>query len=349
MPTTLRPDLDPQDMRGAIRAFPDHLDEGWQRGAAAEGFGLDARRFSGVVVCGMGGSAIGGDLVRTLAEPDAPVPMAVVRGYDLPAWVDEKALVVASSYSGGTEETLSCFEQARARKATVVVIASGGEIMRHAGRDGLSSIEIPGGLQPRAALGYSLGALLRLARAMGLLKLADDHYAEALEAARVRAADYARDDRANYAFEIAKSFDGHLPVIYSGVGLLEAVNMRWRTQLHENAKHPAVGNLFPELDHNEIMGFESAPDEIARRMSVVVLRDRGDHPQIRRRFDVTRDLVARRVAAWREVETEGNARLARMLSLVQLGDSASFWLAVRKGVDPTPVESIQQLKRQLAA
>jgi glucose/mannose-6-phosphate isomerase len=124
--------------------------------------------------------------------------------------------------------------------------------------------------------------------------------------------------------------------------------MRWRTQIHENAKHPAFGNVFPELDHNEIMSYEAGPVDLLRRMSVVVLRDRDDHPQVQRRFTSTKDLIAGRVEAWREVETEGDTRLARMLSLVQLGDWASYWLAARKGVDPTPVETIQNLKKALA-
>jgi glucose/mannose-6-phosphate isomerase len=341
--------VDPQDMHGAIRAFPDHLREGWTRGEAAEAFGLDAGDVSGVVVCGMGGSAIGADLVRALVEPTSPVPVQVVRGYDLPAWAGERALVVASSYSGGTEETLSAFGQARQRGARVVVVTSGGEIGERARADGLDTVEIPGGLQPRAALGYSLGVLLRLARAAGLHDLPDDVVEDALAAARATADRLGGGDRANPAVEIAKSFDTHLPVIYSGVGLLEPVAMRWRTQVHENAKHPAFGNVFPELDHNEIMAYEAGPVDLLRRLSVVVLRDRDDHPQVQRRFEITRELVAGRVEAWREVETAGDSRLARLLSLVQLGDWASYWLAARKGVDPTPVETIQNLKKALAA
>jgi glucose/mannose-6-phosphate isomerase len=339
--------LDPQNMHGAIHAFPEHLAEGWDRGAGAEHFGLSAGDFDGLVVCGMGGSAIGGDLLRTLAEPEAPIPVQVVRGYDLPGWVGPGTLVVASSYSGGTEETLSAFGQARERGATVVVVASGGTLMEHAQADDLRRIEIPGGLQPRAALGYSLGVLLRMGRALGLLSLTDEHFEKTLAEARERAERYAHGG-ANPARELAEALDGRLPVIYSGVGLLEAVNMRWRTQLHENAKVPAVGNLFAELDHNEIMGFEAAPPEIAGRMAVVVLRDADDHPQIQRRIEVTREIIEPRAALWMEAESEGESRLARMCSLVQLGDWASFWLAMRRQVDPTPVESIQRLKRTLA-
>ena len=347
--------VDPDDMRGAVRAFPDHLEEGWRRGAAVESFGLEAASLDGVVLCGMGGSAIGGDLVAGLVEPTASLPFVVNRGYTLPGWVGEQTLVVASSYSGGTEETLSAFEEARQRGARILAVTSGGALGEHADADGLDLVEIPGGLQPRAALGYSLGVGLRIARALGLAELPDAEVEAALAAARDRAARHDQDAEgspeagtANPARDLSARFEGALPVVYTGVGLLEAVGMRWRTQLHENAKHPAVGNVLPELDHNEIMGFEEGPEGVLSRMQIIALRDADDHAQVSKRFDATRDLVEGSVGGWTEVRSEGDSRLDRMLSLVQLGDAASFWLAVRKGVDPTPVETIQALKKTLA-
>ncbi len=339
--------LDPGRMYTAIKAFPDHLQEGWERGKAADAFGYEADQFDGVVVCGMGGSAIGGDLVRTLIEPECLIPFQPVRNYDLPGWIGEKTLVIVSSYSGGTEETLSAFAQALERGATVVVVTSGGEARARAEKAGLKWIEIPGGLQPRAALGYSFGVVLRMARAFGMASVSDEDMAETLGAARDRIAHYAHMGP-NPSFDMAEALHGMLPVIYSGTGLLEAVNLRWRTQIHENAKTPAVGHLFPELDHNEIMSFEAAPSEIAGRMAVVVLRDRDDHPQVKRRMDITREIVQPYMGAWYEVETEGESRLARMCSLIQLGDWVSFWLAMRQRVDPSPVGSIQKLKAMLA-
>lgn len=340
--------LDPQDMRAAVRAFPDHLAEGWGRGAALDDFDLRAEDVDGIVVCGMGGSAIGGDLVRTLVEPTSPVPFVVNRGYALPGWVGADTLVVASSYSGGTEETLSAFEEARERGARLLIVTSGGPLAEHAEADGLDVVTIPGGLQPRAALGYSLGVLLRLADVLGLGGVAGADVEAALADARDRSARFDADEDGNPARDLSARFEGALPVVYTGVGLLEAVGMRWRTQIHENAKHPAVGNVFPELDHNEIMGFESGPEALLAAMQVVVLRDPEDHPQVQKRFAATRDLVEPSVGGWTEVETDGESRLSRTLSLVQLGDWASFWLAMRKAVDPTPVETIQSLKKTLA-
>ena len=348
---------DPQDMRAAVRAFPDHLDVGWARAEAADDVArffespaepvFDAAALNGVVLVGMGGSAIGGDLVRTLVAAESPVPFAVVRDYTLPAYVSERTLVIASSYSGGTEETLAAYAEAVRRGARVVVVTSGGEIAERAAADGFPTVTIPGGLQPRAALGYSLGAVLRVARALGLLSLPDDDVREALAEARDRATLHDLDDDTNPARTMSAAYVDRLPVIYTAAGLMEATAMRWQTQIHENAKHPAVGNVFPELDHNEIMAFEAGPAELLSRMHATVLRDRDDHPQVQKRYDATRALVEASIAGWSEVHSEGESRLARVLSLVQFGDAASFWLAIRKNVDPTPVETIQALKKTL--
>ena len=335
---------DPQNMRAAVRAFPEHLAEGWRRGEDAEAFGLTLGAIDGVVVCGMGGSAIGGDLVRSLVEGSSPVPFVVNRGYGLPAWVGERTLVIASSYSGGTEETLSALAEARGRGSRLMAITSGGEL----GEAGLDTVVIPGGLQPRAALGYSLGVLLRLARHLQLHALSDQEFEAAISAAGDRAAALDQEGDGSAAYRLAGELDGRLPVVYTGVGLLEAAGMRWRTQIHENAKHPAFGNVLPELDHNEIMSFEAMPRELAERTAIVALRDEGDHTQVARRFEITRDLVQDGIAAWAEPDVSGASPLDRVLHAVQLGDWTSFWLAVRKGVDPTPVETIQSLKRTLA-
>ncbi|MEM6782296.1 MAG: bifunctional phosphoglucose/phosphomannose isomerase [Bacteroidota bacterium] len=340
--------LDPDGMLGAICAFPDHFREGWTRAASIESLGWSATDFDAVVVCGMGGSAIGGDLTRTYCEATCPVPMTVVRGYDLPAFVGPKTLVVASSYSGGTEETLSAFGQALDRGATVLCVTTGGTLLDEAKKHNLAHVVVPGGLQPRAALGYSFSVLLRLARALGMTALPDADLDAALDEAAARAARMSTSE-GNEALDLAEALYGKLSVIYSGTGFLEAVNMRWRTQIHENAKAPAVGNLFAELNHNEIMGFEAAPVSISQQMAVVVLRDESDHAQIQKRMTITQGLLEDDVASWSEAPAEGSTRLGRMLSLLQLGDFVSFWLAMLQGVDPTPVDTIQQLKKTLAA
>lgn len=339
-------ELDPRGMFGAIQAFPGHFRDGWVRAADLEPphRATDLRQ---VVLVGMGGSAIGGDLVRTFVRDRAPVPFSVVRDYQLPASVSAGSLVIASSYSGGTEETLAAYEEAAGRGAAVYVVSSGGELADIAGQNELPHVLIPGGLQPRAALGYSLGAVLRIADRLGLCSVPEAEFSEAVELTCNRAEALA-DTNANEALSLAQELEGKVALVYTGPGLMEAVGVRWRNQIQENAKQLAFGNVFAELNHNEIMGWEAAPEEIRRMFHVVVLRDPGDHPQIARRMEITRGLLAERTAGWTELSPKGESRLARMLSMIQLGDFVSFYLAMRVGVNPTPVETIQELKRTLA-
>lgn len=338
--------LDPKGMFEAIQQFPEHFREGWVRAADLEP-PHRAADLHQVVLVGMGGSAIGGDLVRTYVRDRAPVPFSVVRDYQLPASVARGSLVIASSYSGGTEETLAAYEDAVGRGADVYVVTSGGELLDIAGQNELPHVLIPGGLQPRAALGYSLGAVLRIADKLGLCSVSEVEFTEAMELTQARAEALA-DTNANEALSLAQELDGRVPLVYTGPGLMEAVGVRWRNQIQENAKQLAFGNVFAELNHNEIMGWEATPEAIRRLLHVVVLRDPGDHPQIARRIDVTRGLLAERAAGWTELSAVGEGRLARMLSMIQLGDFVSFYLAMRVGVNPTPVETIQELKRTLA-
>lgn len=339
-------DLDPQQMYETIAAFPEQWERGRQRALETNLGGLSLEGSNHVVILGMGGSAIGGDLLRTLALQTGVVPVSVFRGYTLPAWVGSKTLVVASSYSGNTEETLSALDEAQQRDARIACITSGGELSRRAAENDWPVIELEGGLQPRAALGYSLTAVLTLAEKIGLLTFGAAAWDETQRLLEDQAARYAGDGD-HLARSLARSIQGTLPVVYAGVGLLEAVAMRWQTQLHENSKTLAYGNLFPELNHNEIMGWER-PDDLHRALTILVLRDRADHPQVQRRMEVTASLVADRANAWHLIDSEGESPLARVLSLINLGDWVSFYLAMSYEVDPTPVHLISRLKETLA-
>lgn len=337
--------VDPQGMYDAIRDFP----EQWRQGRElARGFdpGFTVEGKDHLVVAGMGGSAIGGDLLRTLVADTARLPVTVVRHYQLPGFVTERSVVIASSYSGNTEETLAAFEEARARGATVVCVASGGELLRRARTEGLPYLQIPGGLQPRAALGYSFTALLTIAEHIGLVAPDEAAWNETQELLEQQSEVFG-DPSGNDALELAEALQDRLPFIYSGTGLMEAVNLRWRCQIQENAKRLASGNVYPELNHNEIMGWEY-PGPLHEMIGVIVLRDREDHPRVQQRMEVTRALISDRAGYWAEVQSQGESRLARMMSLVNLGDWVSLYLAVLLGVDPTPVPLIGQLKETLA-
>ncbi len=337
---------DPRNMFDAVRGFAENFREGW---SIPGDFTPDrsASDWKQVVVVGMGGSAIGGDFVRTFCRETSPVPISVVRDYALPASVGEGALVIASSYSGGTEETLAAYDEAKRRGATVYAVTSGGALQERALRDGKPHFIIPGGMQPRAALGYSLGAMMRLAHQLGLCTISQGELDEAKHITDECAAAYADLD-GNEALELAQVLASTVPLVYTGPGLMEAVGVRWMTQIQENAKQLAFGNIFAEMNHNEVLAWEHALSDVQKLLHVIVLQDPADHPKIQKRMEVTKGLLAPKAAGWIEVTPRGEGKLARLLSTIQLGDSMSFYLSMLMGVDPTPIETIDHLKRTLA-
>lgn len=336
--------IDPDGMFALIKAWPDQ----WRKGQdCARSFdpSFSAADADQVAVVGMGGSAIGGDLVRALALEESPIPMQVIRDYSLPKSISARSIVIVSSYSGGTEETLSAMTEAMERGARIVCVTSGGEVLRRAQEHGFPHVVIPGGAPPRAALGLSLAAQLSIAEKLGLVSVGEgwDEAAAMLEGLTQSLANPAGND----ALDLAKALVESLPVVYSAAGMMEAVNLRWRGQFEENAKALAAGNVFPEMNHNEIMGWDE-PAEIHSRIGVIVLRDEADHPRIQRRMDVTRGLLEERAGSWHEVQSQGTHRITRLLSLVLLGDWTSFYLAMLRDVDPTPIGFIDKLKSALA-
>jgi len=304
-----------------------------------------------VVVLGMGGSAIGGDFLRSLLETKVKVPIFVNRSYALPAFVDERTLVVASSYSGNTEETLIACEAAKARGAAIAAITTGGELARRAQAEGWPLIRLPGGLPPRAAIGYSFVPLLVLMERVGVCPPVAADLAEAhrvLVSLRER---YNPDvpTEKNKAKQIALAFKGKLPLIYGSEGWKGAAAYRWKTQINENSKAPAVWNAFPELNHNETVGWETPP-EVTRSFEVVVLRDKRDLDRIQTRIEVTtREIMEGAVSGITELWAEGESEVARLFSLVYPGDWVSLYLALAYRIDPTPVKMIDLLKNRLAS
>ncbi len=340
--------LDTHDMYSVLCDFPQQARTGMDIGNAVNLRGIRQGDIRNMVICGMGGSAIGGDVLRVYAEKLSPVPITVVRGYHLPAFVDAHSLVVVISYSGGTEESLSAYADARAMKAQCVVITSGGALLEHAEHDGVPAAVIPGGLAPRAALGYLFFPLLMIAARLDVLDLPQSVLTETLQvldAATKRYADYLTDG--NPALVLAERLNGKLPVLYAAQVGLEAVLTRWRCQIEENAKMLSYSNVFPEMNHNEIVGWEQNPDLLGR-IAVVVLHDRDDLPQIRKRIAVTLDLLRPSAAEIMEIYGQEEQLLSRVLGLICLGDWVSFYLAMISGVDPYPIEKINRLKEELA-
>lgn len=345
----LRKELDQTDMLGRVVAFPQQMEAAWKIGLefAPRVDALRGKLYERVVVCGMGGSAIGGDLARSFLGERAKVPIISCRDYFLPPNLARGALVIASSYSGNTGETLSAYEGARAHAAAVVAITSGGELAQRCSRDNVPVCTIPGGMPPRAAIGLSLFPMLQVLRAAGVATFEDKEYTEALSAAKDRCDAYAPDQRDNAAMETARDLHKRTAFVYAAPGLLEGVARRWSCQMNENAKTLAHFAFFPELNHNEIVGWQVG-ESLMKNAVIVSLEDREDHPMTRRHADVGLSLMEPFAAKIERLETPGGGRLARMLCMMLLGDFTSVYLAYLNGVDPTPVAKIDALKKSLA-
>ena len=346
--------VDTVGMFSELAGLPRQLREGYEnaRSSLAGAFfgtypAIPPAQPTSLVVCGMGGSAIGADLVFA-ALPDLPVPAAVVRGYRLPEWVGPETLVVVASYSGQTEEALACAVQARARACAPICISSGGSLSALAEREGLPLVVVPGGGQPRAAVGVLSTSILAALEAAGLCH---EHAADVDAAATQLEADNEvlgphREDEHNPAKGLARRLENRLAVVY-GAGTTAPVARRWKGQVNENAKAPSFFNELPELDHNELMGWTSLP-HVTRASLAVFLSDPEEDERLTRRAELTAQEYEALGVSPELVAARGSSRLARLFSLVQLGDYVSCYLAVLYGVDPTPVDAIQALKAGLA-
>lgn len=340
--------VDPDGMLALVEGFQDQCRRAIEVGKRAP---LPARRdFRSIVLAGMGGSAIGGDLLRTCLAGELNVPWVVNRDYGLPKWVGTETLLLAASYSGDTEETLAAFEEGLARGATVFCLASGGTLGARAQELGLPLAEIPSGLPPRAALGYSFFPLAVVLGRLGLAPVRGTEMEEALTAIGRASERWGRDRPVaqNAAKGLAERLVGRLPVVYAGEGLLSSVAVRWKGQLNENSKELSYYALFPELNHNEVEGWRGV-GPLGRNIHLILLRDREDSPRVQHRMEITADIIGERAGEITELWSEGAGRMARMFSLVCLGDFVSVYLALRSGRDPTPVENIGRLKRALAS
>jgi glucose/mannose-6-phosphate isomerase len=335
-------------MRSLLESFPEQIQTAAQAGS---NLSLPAPKgLKAIMVTGLGGSAIGGDLARAITEAQLKVPFIINRTYDLPGFVDSSTLLFACSYSGNTEETLSAYGQAKRAGASIVCITSGGKLEALATGDGYPVLRLPAGLPPRAALGHSLIALLFAMQAMKVVPGMGEAIQESINLLKKLRDRYGiqNPEAANPAKSMATSLHGKIIAIYGSIGIMETAAYRWRSQIAENSKNLALHHVLPEMNHNELVGW-MCPEEVLRRVGVVFLRDKGEHPQIQKRFDLTRDIIAKKAGALHEVWSEGNSVLARVLSAIYLGDFVSLYLAFLNNMDPTPVEVIDFLKKNLSA
>lgn len=336
--------VDASSQLADVLDLPNHLRDALWRVESAGIRPFDAP--GGLIVAGMGGSAIGGALARAALGDRASRPILAARSYELPPWTTPETAVLCSSYSGNTEETLACFEAAGALGSPRVVATTGGRLAEAARTEGVPVIPLPGGFLPRASVGYGTVAALEVAALCGAAPSVRSEIDVAAAHAEELAAEWGPDGADdNLAKAVARGLHATIPVI-AGSGPTAAVAYRWKTQINENPECPAFAHELPELDHNEILGWDGAPE--LGRFSAVFLDDADLHPRVRQRIARTCELIDASAAVTFVIETRGESRTDRVLSLVLLGDLVSIYMSVLRGLDPSPMELIERLKDQLA-
>jgi len=333
--------LDREGMFKVIASLPDHFREGMKIAKK-----IDLERFNPkhIVITGMGGSSVAGDILASWLQDEIEIPIIVHRDYNLPKFVGEKDFVVAMSYSGDTRETLSALKAALKRRSKVACITSGGKLEQICQEEDVPFVKIPSGLAPRGAIGFLFSPLAILLQKMGIRDSEKDieSVVQQLTFMRGRLVPEAITEN-NPAKKIAIEILGKTPVVYSSPAYI-AIGKRWQNQFNENSKVLAWSGPLPEINHNEIVGWNE--DERARRHVPIILRDERESIEMERRLGATKKILEKRTKVL-EIQGEGETLLARMFHCLYIGDFVSAYLAVLRGVDPTPVKVIEELKKML--
>lgn len=329
-----------------LEQFPDQIQNAWEISQRSPHPHIQPEN---AVVCGMGGSGISGELLQQFVHDRAEIPIHPNRFYELPQWVNSNTLVVLVSFSGNTEETLSCYEDARQRNAVCIAVTSNGELEKKAREDGETVINIPPNLPPRCAAGYLFVPLLiLLSNVSDTPAPTEKDYKETCEKTLELTDEFSPDGEENRALEIARRLEGTLPIIYGSSPLTGVLAQRFKNQLNENAKMFATWNLIPELHHNEIMAWDYF-NESPVQFNVFFLRDGAEHPRVQQRFEITREILKPNVNRIEEIQGRGDSRLARFFTLMLYTDYISYYLAILRGKDPVAIGPIEQLKQELAS
>jgi glucose/mannose-6-phosphate isomerase len=335
-------------MYDLIHEFPSQLQHALKIAQELPLPSLKSVGIKNIIVTGMGGSAIGGDLVRSYLAFEFRLPFFILRNYSLPHFVDENSLVFVSSYSGNTEETLSAYQEAKKIGAKIISISSDGELLKLSEKYNFPFLKIPPGYPPRAALGYSFVPILVFLERSGFISGKINHLKKTIEFLNSKRKNYALEQSSekNKAKKIAEELFEKLPIVYSGADHFDAVAYRWKGQICENSKMLCFNNVFPEFNHNELVGWEILSG-MENKIVVIILKDQKDHPQVKKRMEIVKGIIQKKGVKLIELESEGENLLSRIFSLIQLGDFVSFYLAILNKVDPTPVKLIDYLKSEL--
>ncbi len=313
---------------------------------AAEKILLSYSKPENIIVAGLGGSGIGGELLKDWARDKATIPMEVSRDYSLPAYANENSLVLVVSYSGETEESLGAFLDALRRNCMIFCISSGGSLLKFAEKLNVPYLRVPSGMPPRAALPYLFTPLLKSLEETKIVSSVSEDISEAVKLLERISHENALEKpaRENFSKTLALGINGTVPVVY-GFGIYRSVAQRYKQQFNENSKLPSKWEFFPELSHNEIVGWENA-GKLAKCFSAMFIRDKNEPHEIRNRIETTKTLL-RPNSKMFEVWSQGKSALARMLSTICIGDFTSVYLAILRKVDPTPVNNIALLKEKI--
>ena len=343
----LKQKLDVSNMYNAIAGFPGQIKTAFSiMGNWSPNH--EYLNINNILILGMGGSAIGGDVTRVLIQNECGVPILVNRSYNIPKWVDEKTLVLASSYSGNTEETLSAFDQCKQAGAKTIAMTTGGKLKELAIECGLDCTLLPSGLQPRAALGLSVSLTLIILNKLGFSsdEIIEELYFSFEELTRL-CDELSKCDDENPAVIMANEIHSMCPIIYGSEDLTWVAALRFRGQLEENAKMLAFHHSIPEQNHNEFEGWSCHPDLLATKC-IIWLKDKDDHPCSLARMEVAKELLDAQAGKQVEIAEKGRSPLIRLLKMIHFIDWVSYYAALLNNVDPTPVERITKLKEEMA-
>ncbi len=306
------------------------------------------RSYKNIVFLGLGGSAIGADIIRSYLVDECDIPIHVIRDYTIPRFLNKDSLVFATSYSGNTEETLSMYKQVKKRRANIIIITSGGKLEKEAKRNRNLLVTIPKGFPPRSALGYSFIPALVIISRLNIIRDKTRDIKNSVSLLKKLSKEMIGPDaRINISKKIAAQIWGKFPVIYAAARHVDVAALRWRGQLAENSKALSSMHIYPEMNHNEIVGW-SNPYVLLKKFVIITLRDRKDHPRIKKRMDISNSIFKKAKFKIIGIDSKGNSLLSRILSLIYIGDFVSFYLSIMYKTDPTPVKRIAYLKAQLA-
>jgi glucose/mannose-6-phosphate isomerase len=340
--------VDQARMREIIAGFPEQCRQAFRLG---RDFSLpaDFGDIKNIVFCGMGGSAVGAEIINCYLRNEIKAPITINKEYSLPRFLNKDSLVVVVSYSGNTEETLSAYKEAQNRQAKMIILTSGGRLADLAGKDGHPCLLIPKGLPPRGALAFLSFPVLAIFSRMRLIEDKEKEVEETislLERLKKESLGVEIQTQSNPAKKLAKQLCNNFCVIYGASEHLGGVVTRWRGQLAENSKQLASSHVLPEMNHNEIVGWQH-PGKLLKKFVVLFLRDSQDHPQVKKRIEISKEILQKEDVLVEQIHSRGKSLLARTFSLIYVGDFVSLYLAVLNAENPTPVKRIDYLKRRL--